>query len=186
MKKMILLFAMVASCLTSSAVNVASWDYAVDLGAGYSSGWLVQLYQDVNSDSSLSSLVFDTLAADGTFTSTGNGSDDILLGVTTTLALSKGGVPPLTWSISNVDPGAAGIKVYSVIFNNNNIGAATLGRIVDSSAWTVVVEGTYTQSSVNGSWQAVPEPATALLFGIGGMGAWMVRRNKLKSKEIDA
>jgi hypothetical protein len=33
------------------------------------------------------------------------------------------------------------------------------------------------------SWQAVPEPATALLFGIGGMGAWMVRRNKLKSKE---
>jgi hypothetical protein len=33
------------------------------------------------------------------------------------------------------------------------------------------------------SWQAVPEPATALLFGIGGMGAWMVRRSKLKSKE---
>jgi hypothetical protein len=31
--------------------------------------------------------------------------------------------------------------------------------------------------------QVVPEPATALLFGIGGMGAWMIRRNKLKSKE---
>jgi hypothetical protein len=35
--------------------------------------------------------------------------------------------------------------------------------------------------------QVIPEPATALLFGIGAMGAWMVRRNKLKSKEqIDA
>jgi formylglycine-generating enzyme len=30
---------------------------------------------------------------------------------------------------------------------------------------------------------AIPEPATALLFGIGGFGAWLVRRNKLKSKE---
>jgi len=33
------------------------------------------------------------------------------------------------------------------------------------------------------SWQAVPEPATALLFGIGGMGAFILRRNKLKAKE---
>jgi hypothetical protein len=31
--------------------------------------------------------------------------------------------------------------------------------------------------------QVVPEPATFLLFGMGAMGAWLVRRNKLKSKE---
>jgi formylglycine-generating enzyme len=30
---------------------------------------------------------------------------------------------------------------------------------------------------------AIPEPATAILFGLGGMGAWILRRNKLKSKE---
>ena len=29
----------------------------------------------------------------------------------------------------------------------------------------------------------VPEPATALLFGIGGIGAWLVRRNKVQSQE---
>jgi len=33
------------------------------------------------------------------------------------------------------------------------------------------------------SWQAVPEPATALLFGVGGMGAWMLRRKNQKKEE---
>lgn len=31
--------------------------------------------------------------------------------------------------------------------------------------------------------QVIPEPATALLFGMGAMGAWLIRRNKIKSKE---
>jgi len=31
--------------------------------------------------------------------------------------------------------------------------------------------------------QIVPEPATALLFGIGGLGAFIVRRNKRKAQE---
>jgi hypothetical protein len=35
----------------------------------------------------------------------------------------------------------------------------------------------------SGQVVAIPEPATALLFGIGAMGAWMVRRNNLKVKE---
>ena len=33
------------------------------------------------------------------------------------------------------------------------------------------------------SVQVVPEPATALLFGIGGLGAWIVRNNKRKVQE---
>ena len=184
MKKLVIMAAgFIMLTASTQAVNVASWDYTVDLGAGYSSAWLVQMYQDVGANSDLSLLAFDTSAADGTFLSVGNGDDDVLLGVTTALALSKGGIPPLTWSITNVDPGAAGIWVYSVIFNAASIGGATLGRIIDSSTWTVAAEGSYSQNSVNQNWQAVPEPATALLFGIGGMGAFIVRRNKQKAQE---
>ena len=29
----------------------------------------------------------------------------------------------------------------------------------------------------------IPEPATALLFSLGGMGAWLSRRNRLKARE---
>lgn len=44
----------------------------------------------------------------------------------------------------------------------------TNGNAIDSGATTA---------------QVVPEPATFLLFGMGGMGAWLIRRNRLKSKE---
>jgi hypothetical protein len=30
---------------------------------------------------------------------------------------------------------------------------------------------------------AIPEPATVILFGIGGIGAWLVRRNRFKTNE---
>jgi hypothetical protein len=42
---------------------------------------------------------------------------------------------------------------------------------------------TFVPGSLKTDTQVIPEPATALLFGIGAMGAWMIRRNKIKSKE---
>ena len=55
------------------------------------------------------------------------------------------------------------------------------------SGWT---NGTWSVTQVGNSLQvnyaAIPEPATALLFGLGGIGAWLLRRNKLKSREEDA
>ena len=38
---------------------------------------------------------------------------------------------------------------------------------------------------VAGKYEAVPEPATALLFGIGAIGAWLVRKNKRHSGPED-
>jgi hypothetical protein len=34
---------------------------------------------------------------------------------------------------------------------------------------------------IAGQYQQVPEPATLLLFGLGGLGAWLLRRNKRHS-----
>lgn len=33
---------------------------------------------------------------------------------------------------------------------------------------------------IAGKYEAVPEPATILLFGLGGLGAWLLRRNKAR------
>jgi hypothetical protein len=92
-----------------------------------------------------------------------------------------------TWGIN------AGNKIYSVIFNNSSVAGGTgtgYFAIIDDALTTV----SYTAGNmpydaggvtgglqgVGGDWQqVVPEPATALLFGIGGLGTWIVRRKKV-------
>jgi len=108
------------------------------------------------------------------------------------------------------DPGADGEFYLSFDYNsvgNPLNGSAIFTRFYDNADWTLATHyadvgfstinwpsavppatpNSYdyvTGPVVAGDWQqVVPEPATALLFGIGGMGAWMIRRNKLKSKE---
>lgn len=94
-----------------------------------------------------------------------------------------------TWGI------LPGDKIYSVIFTDmiTTSGTATNGyfAVIDDALATVNYTagnmvydpGGVNSGLVGGGWQVVPEPATALLFGIGGMGAWLFRRSKLKSKE---
>ncbi len=55
-----------------------------------------------------------------------------------------------------------------------------------------LTQATYTYTFGSGAHadsitvNVIPEPATFLLFGFGGLGAWMLRRNKLKSNvELD-
>ncbi|MEI8207421.1 MAG: PEP-CTERM sorting domain-containing protein [Kiritimatiellales bacterium] len=70
---------------------------------------------------------------------------------------------------------------------NTPNGLITVGSVnntgfADAGSSTYSLEGIVYKLSVN----AIPEPATALLFGLGGFGAWLFRRNKLKSNvELD-
>lgn len=87
-------------------------------------------------------------------------------------------------------PATEGDSVALRLWNNSNPLAATyridsatlsLPNLIDANP--VNPGDTDVTFNMTGStWQAVPEPATALLFAIGGFGAWLVRRNKLSSK----
>lgn len=76
---------------------------------------------------------------------------------------------------NNAIPGSAGFYVDSATH--------ILTDIVDDVNPPAADDLKVTFNFTSSSWQAVPEPATALLFGIGGMGAFVLRRNKLKAKE---
>jgi hypothetical protein len=52
-----------------------------------------------------------------------------------------------------------------------------------TSAGTALVSTASLDASGSGLLQVVPEPATFLLFGMGGIGAWLIRRNRMKSQE---
>lgn len=87
--------------------------------------------------------------------------------------------------------------VYALIFQDSVIDANDWYFYTPMLALTDIVGATPPQGIqmntdlINGNAidsgatvaQVVPEPATALLFGMGAMGAWLIRRNKIKSKE---
>jgi len=84
----------------------------------------------------------------------------------------------------------AGDKIYSVIFDNS-LSSGNCAIIDDSITTVFYSAGTmnYDAGGVNGGlkpggdWQAIPEPATFLLFGIGGIGAWLIRRKQMDKIE---
>jgi hypothetical protein len=155
----------------------------------YTDNYVIRLYESTNN-------VIDFGRVGNIAT---NYADDIWSGLQFNWASAGGdgfGTADLNGSdtIYGIDDGD---KIYSVIFNSVNVanqtGAFGYFAIIDDAPKTVTYSGgmmTYNPggldgglTSAGGGWQAVPEPATALLFGIGGMGAWLFRRNKLKSKE---
>ncbi|MBI9020317.1 MAG: PEP-CTERM sorting domain-containing protein [Verrucomicrobia bacterium] len=85
---------------------------------------------------------------------------------------------------------AEGLDVFYRIYNSASVPSGSYWQIDSSPATLQDLSPGFlpgannvTLSFSSSSWQAVPEPATALLFGIGGMGAFVLRRNKLKAKE---
>jgi hypothetical protein len=197
MKK--IMVAIVVAVMMTVSVNASQISWANDTeiydwsGAGnlvletYNS-YIIKLYKSVDA-------TIEFGIAGGIAT---NQSDDIWTGIAFNWA-SAGGDGFATWPLINSDTTYgvnAGDLIYSVIFNNSSVANQTGAgyfAIIDNSLATASYPGgnmTYDPGGVvgglqgsGGDWQAVPEPATALLFGIGGMGAWMIRRSKLKSKE---
>jgi hypothetical protein len=178
MKKISVLVAVLAFAGVAGAS--LDWYYsALTLGPSYQTGWLVSMYKDVNNDTDIGSLIFYN---NGTLSS----SDDSV--AFSTSVADDGG--DRYWELLGiVTPG--NFTAYSVIFNASTFASASQYIIVDATKKSIgdasgINLVTYSLGSNSGAWkniQAIPEPATALLFGIGGMGAWMVRRSKLKSKE---
>jgi len=112
-----------------------------------------------------------------------NSTSDLELDVKPGGALNTGTFLVVPWVTANAL--VEGQSVYYHIIN-----AANTWEIYSQAAILPDIDGTVgpgdnnvTLSFSGQSWQAVPEPATALLFGIGGLGAFIVRRNKKKAQE---
>ncbi len=140
------------------------------------SSWIVRLYESTDA-----SINFSNLLPTGDDTYTGNQFAFASSGLTAGFSKTTFSNPP------NIGDGNS---IYSVIFNSSDALTATKWAVIDSAVATVSFSPfTFNYNPggvVAGDWQAVPEPATALLFGIGGIGAWLIRRNKKQTDKKDA
>ena len=134
-------------------------------------GWYVGMYQ------------LDTLAID-----TDNVTSDLIYN--TDIQVSLAG-PDVFWYV-NIAPASNlnvtdNVNVFTVVFNNSAINSATQYFIVDDAVWNVGDDANPVSyapiGTLSGSWQAVPEPATVGLFGLGALGAWFIRRSKKQARE---
>ncbi len=176
MKAKWIIMVVLAGLAFNSMAGTITWA-SLDLGSGYTAGWLVALYEDVSKD-----------GWDASMINVANGatdSDDAYIGVTSSLVVGKAGT---IWGDIFSAPSGSLItndRVYSVLFNAPTMAAATQYKVStmtsQGNSWFQLPaadgDDTY-QVNTMGSFQAVPEPATFLLFGMGGFGAWLIRRKQ--------
>lgn len=175
MKKSVLMFAVLVMAGYVHAIqNTIVWSNSAAIYdwtgvlVPTNSSWIVRIYESADANINFSSLLptGDDTYTSNQFTFASSGLAD---------GFSKKTISgPL--NIANGD------KIYSVIFDSSDISTATRWAVIDSAVATVsFTSGPFNYNPggvVAGDWQAVPEPATALLFGIGGIGSWLIRRNK--------
>jgi hypothetical protein len=181
MKKLVLLFAVVSMTHYVHAIsNTIVWSNApaiydwTGVLVPTNSSWIVRIYESTDA-----TINFSNLLPTGDDTYTGNQFTFAAAGVTDGFSKKTISNPPNITSSNSI---------YSVIFNSTDSLTATRWAVIDSAVATVTFSPTtfnYNPGGVvAGDWQAVPEPATALLFGLGGFGAWLLRRNKkLQARE---
>lgn len=152
----------------SNSVAIVDWTGALVPG---DSTWIVRLYESTDS-----TINFNNMLPSGDDTYTGN---QFTFGGSS-LADGFGKV-----TISGPPNIASGDKIYSVIFNSSDISTATRWAVIDDAVATTSfpVFSYNPGGTVSGDWQAVPEPASALMlvFGAGiGLAAHRIRRTALR------
>ena len=193
--KLIITSLVVAILALVASAETIRYDFGADLttidGVSVQEGWMIRLYQDVNNNNGGSwynSLVLDTSGAVSGI------NDDIFVGSatgTTVVSLSiYGGLygPPTSGvTFQGTDSDTVGVgRYYGILFDSDAISTASNFVVLDQSTTAVFSgDGTIGQaasyaigSTGFGTWQAVPEPATFLLFAMGGFGAWLIRRKQ--------
>jgi hypothetical protein len=107
--------------------------------------------------------------------------DDSVVGSTTVLGYDG------TYYINTINPTAditEGSTVYLAVYDNAVV--ANANYVIYSAQldlqdldgnWAPAANDVTVDFS-SSSWQAVPEPATIGLFGLGALSAWFIRRNK--------
>lgn len=196
MKKVVLMLAMVAVCFSASAALVdqfwdsqfiiiqtqtdASGGLGPDIAYEDASGWGAGWYAEVFNITDNGGLGFSA-------------PSDVTSLYSTEMFLAAGGpgISPILGEYGGYmqDIGTFGAatdldNVQMVLYNNADKNLATwyitsLALALPDAPDTPDPDAVKVTFDFTGqTWQAIPEPATVLLFGIGGMGAWLLRRRQ--------
>jgi len=190
MKKIVLMLALSAVCFSAradlldrswiaTALGVTATDPNVNMTTGEAVGWYCEVFNVTDAGHVFGGLAdwnsaFSTVALD--------------------MSGGEPGISPLgdfyegygyALNAAIFGPATDSDTVQFILYNNAVKGSA--GYYIASANLLLpdVQDGTpapgetdVTFNFDSSTWQAIPEPATFLLFGIGGMGAWLLRRRQ--------
>jgi hypothetical protein len=155
-------------------LNVGGGDSVATPGGADPSNWAVAMFVDGGNG------MIDSIGMGGT----SSGDDTVF---ETTACWAGAGIvywDTVLQTVEGVDTPTAGSDIFTVVFNNASAAAATHYVVVDDAFHRIP---TYTQdaqlysagSATEGEWQAVPEPSSLALMGLG-VAALAVRRFRKK------